>query len=315
MRSLLMALSLMLCPVMARAQVSVSVGVNIGFSVPVFPELVLVPGYPVYYAPQAPANYFYYDGLYWVYQGDRWYMSSWYDGPWQMVDPDYVPLYLLRVPVRYYRQPPVYFRAWAQDAPPRWGEHWGRNWEQHRRGWDRWDRRSGPPPAPLPAYQREYSGDRYPRALEQQQTIRTEKYRYQPREVVTKQHYQQKVSPRPASTQPAPMQQPQPSRPAQQVQPVQQAPQMQHPQGAPQDKGRETRAAPQDRGRAGHASPPEKGRETQAAPQDRGRETQAAPQDKGPETQAAPQDKGQKNKGQKEKGQKNKAEGRGQDDR
>lgn len=284
MRSLLMALSLILCPVTARAQVGVSVGVDIGFSMPAFPELVVVPGYPVYYAPRAPANYFYYDGLYWVYQGDRWYMSSWYDGPWQMVDPDTVPLYLLRVPVRYYRQPPVYFRAWAQDAPPRWGEHWGRDWEQHRRGWDRWDRRSAPPPAPLPVYQREYSGDRYPRALEQQHAVRSEKFQYQPREVVTRQHYQQRASPRPVSVQPAPAREPPPSRPAQQVQPGQ------HPQGAPQEKGREIRPA-QDGERA-----------SQAAPRGRG------PQDEGQK------DKGPQGKGQKEKGQKDDAGGHGQGD-
>jgi hypothetical protein len=42
----------------------------------------------------------------------------------------------------------------------------------------------------LPTYQRQYSGDRYPSAVEQQHSIRSEKYRYQPREPVTQQHYQ-----------------------------------------------------------------------------------------------------------------------------
>ena len=39
----------------ASAQVSVAIGVpgvNIGINVPVYPQLVRVPGYPVYYAPQ-----------------------------------------------------------------------------------------------------------------------------------------------------------------------------------------------------------------------------------------------------------------------
>jgi len=88
-----------------------------------------------------------------------------------------VPLYVLRVPVRYCRQPPPYFRGWRADAPPRWGDHWGRDWEQRRSGWDRWDRRSAPAPAPLPTYQRNYSGDRYPREVEQQHSIQSEKYR------------------------------------------------------------------------------------------------------------------------------------------
>ena len=196
MRYLLIVLSMLLVPLTpARAEVSVGVGisvpgVSIGINLPAYPRLVRVPGYPVYYDPRVNVNLFFYDGLYWVFQGDNWYASSWYNGPWDMVDPYDVPLYVLRVPVRYYHQPPPYFHGWRADAPPRWDEHWGRDWEQRRSGWDKWNRRSGPPPAPLPTYQRNYSGDRYPREPERQQTIRSERYRYQPREPVTQQHYQ-----------------------------------------------------------------------------------------------------------------------------
>ena len=96
----------------AAAQVSVGIGfpgVSIGINLPAYPQLVRVPGYPVYYAPSLNSNFFFYDGMYWVYQGDNWYASSWYNGPWGLVAPAVVPLYVLRVPVRYYRQPPVYF--------------------------------------------------------------------------------------------------------------------------------------------------------------------------------------------------------------
>ena len=112
----------------ASAQVSIGIGlpnVSIGINLPLFPELVPVPGYPVYYAPRVDANYFFYDGMYWVYQDDNWYASSWYNGPWGLVEPEVVPLFILRIPVRYYRQPPVYFRGWQSNAPPRWGQHWG----------------------------------------------------------------------------------------------------------------------------------------------------------------------------------------------
>jgi hypothetical protein len=177
----------------AMAQVSVGIGlpgVSIGINLPLFPQLVRVPGYPVYYAPQVSSNYFYYDGMYWVYQGDNWYASSWYNGPWGQVTPEVVPLFVLRIPVRYYRNPPTYFGGWRADAPPRWGEHWGNQWEQRRSGWDRWNRSSAPAPAPLPAYQRQYSGDRYPRA-EQQPALHGQNYRYQPRDAVVRQHYQE----------------------------------------------------------------------------------------------------------------------------
>ena len=71
----------------AQAQVSVGVGINapgvsIGINVPVYPQLVRVPGYPVYYAPQLNSNFFFYDNLYWAYEGDNWYRSDWYNGPW-----------------------------------------------------------------------------------------------------------------------------------------------------------------------------------------------------------------------------------------
>jgi hypothetical protein len=176
----------------ATAQVSIGIGlpnVSIGINLPVYPQLVRVPNYPVYYAPQLPQNYFFYDGMYWVYQDDNWYASSWYNGPWGQVGPEQVPVYVLRIPVRYYRKPPPYFRGWQQDAPPRWGDHWGRDWQQRRSGWDQWDRRSAPRPAPLPVYQRKYRHDGYP-GPERQTDIRGQNYRYQPREPVVRQHYQ-----------------------------------------------------------------------------------------------------------------------------
>src|SRR6185437_991680 len=146
---------------------------------------------PVYYDPGAGSNYFFYDGAYWVYQRDNWYASTWYNGPWQEVDPEYVPLFVLRIPVRYYRQPPSYFRGWSADAAPRWGDRWGQSWSSQHNGWDQWNRNSVPTAAPLPNYQRQYSGARYPRTVTQQTSIRTRDYRYQPREAVTRQIQQQ----------------------------------------------------------------------------------------------------------------------------
>ena len=156
-------------------------GVSIGVDVPTYPRLVPVPGYPVYYAPELENNFFFYDGLYWLYADDRWYASEWYDGPWQLVEPESVPYFVLRVPVRYYRRPPPYFREWDRGQPPRWGEHWGRDWEQRHHEWDRWNRGSRPPRAPLPEYQRNYPRERYP-SPEHQQSLRDRDYHHQPRE-------------------------------------------------------------------------------------------------------------------------------------
>src|SRR5262249_8578299 len=155
-----------------------------------YPELVRIPDYPVYYAPRQDVNYFFYDGRYWVYNDDTWYSSDWYNGPWFAVEPVYVPVNLLRVPVSYYRPPPPYFRTWRADARPHWGEHWGRDWEQRRRGWDKWNRAAAPAPAPLPAYQRKYSGNRYPR-VEEQRALNERNYRYHPRDTLVREHVRQ----------------------------------------------------------------------------------------------------------------------------
>jgi hypothetical protein len=229
MRYGLIVLWMLMCSaVPAAAQVSVGIGfpgVSIGINVPTYPQLVRVPGYPVYYAPSMNSNYFFYDGMYWVYESDNWYASSWYNGPWSLVAPAVVPAYLLRVPVRYYRRAPVYFHGWRADAPPRWGEHWGNAWAQQRSGWDRWNHNAAPPPAPLPSYQRQYSGNRYPR-VEQQPVLNSQYYRHQPKDAAVQQHYQQQgVQGRPAPGQPGRQGQPPVRGPNQQgvvvVEPVQ----------------------------------------------------------------------------------------------
>jgi len=176
----------------AAAQVSFAAsvpGFSIGINVPTYPNLVRVPGYPVYYAPGVNANFFFYDGMYWTFVNDNWYTSSWYNGPWTIVAPDFVPVYLLRVPVRYYRAPPYYFRGWSASYAPRWGDHWGNDWQRRHANWDRWDRQAAPAPAPLPSYQRQYSGNRYPH-YDQQHALNNQYYRYQPRDPNTRQHYQ-----------------------------------------------------------------------------------------------------------------------------
>ena len=277
MRRLLLALPLLLGPLPgAQAQVSVSMGIgiempgiSIGINLPIYPDLQRVPGYPVYYAPQAPGNYFYYDGLYWVFQGDEWYASSWYNGPWRRVMPYYVPVYVLRVPVRYYRVPPPYFRAWRPDAPPRWDEHWGREWQQRRPDWDQWDRRAMPPPAPLPTYQRRYPQSRYPQEAARQQALHAENFNYQPREPVSRQVYQ--VPDRPPQHQREMPQQRQRDMP-----PHQQSPMAQQP----------SRPAPQPHSQ--RASPPHDQR--QAAPPAQPPQSRP-PHSQAPGSQGAPQDR------------------------
>ncbi|HEX4858545.1 MAG TPA: hypothetical protein VFV17_05965 [Usitatibacteraceae bacterium] len=177
-------------PSMAHTSVDFnSPGVQIRISVPLYPALQRVPGYPVYYAPALQSNYFFYDGLYWVYEDDDWYSSSWYNGPWWRIDSMDVPYYVLRVPVRYYRRAPPHFRRWSLNEPPRWGDHWGQSWQQRRMDWNRWDRSRTPQPAPLPYYQRQYSGNQYPQVA-QQAMIQSRQYRYQPADAIAQRQFE-----------------------------------------------------------------------------------------------------------------------------
>ena len=189
MRSALVVAGLLalapLAPIPAQAATTVSIGINLG----AFPRLVAVPGYPVYYAPGVNSNYFFYDGLYWDFDGANWYSSAWYNGPWTPVDPYAVPVYVLRVPVRYYHHPPEWFHGWAVGEAPRWHEHWGPEWAERRADWVHWDAHARVPArAPLPTYQRHYAGAHYP-AVEEQARFHTQNYHYAPREQVVQQHY------------------------------------------------------------------------------------------------------------------------------
>jgi hypothetical protein len=307
-RHIVVVLGVLLCPVVpATAQVSIGIGfpnVSIGINLPMFPDLVQVPDYPVYYAPRLDANYFFYDGMYWVFQNDNWYASSWYNGPWEAVDPYEVPVYLLRIPVRYYRQPPAYFRGWGFDAPPRWGDHWGRGWEQRRGGWDRWNRGAVPAPAPLPVYQRQYSGDRYPRQVEQQQTLNRQNYRYQPNDPVVRQRYQaQPVQSAPVPAQRGPQRAPQQgnswwqgiqqrSNPTPQVQ--QSAPQERNPWLQGTQRSNPTPPVQQSAPAAPRAQPPQQGgvNVQRSAPTQAPRQMGGGGVQGSAPTQAPPQQKG-----------------------
>jgi hypothetical protein len=161
-----------------------------------YPNLVQIPQYPVYYDPYSNFNYFFYDGLYWIFINDLWYSSTWFNGPWYYVSPNYIPFYLLRVPIRYYRQPSRYFLMWDINHHPHWNELWGPEWERQHQGWNQWDKKHTPRAAPLPLYQREYLNHRYPKDPDDQQLIHSRQYQYQPKEM---RHFEKSVEPNGAS--------------------------------------------------------------------------------------------------------------------
>ena len=110
-------------PAVAVAE-NVSIGVNRGVPPPpappmVFaapPQLVVIPGSPVYYAPRASVNFFFYSGRYYTFHDGAWFSAKQHNGPWAFTKPALVPAPVLEVPVAYYKVPPG--QAQKMGGPP-----------------------------------------------------------------------------------------------------------------------------------------------------------------------------------------------------
>src|SRR5437764_13812028 len=107
--SIVIALAAGLLAAPARGA-DVHIGINIGVPPPpppivveTPPPLVVVPRTPVYYAPGVPYNFFYYDGLYYVFHAGYWFSATTSRGPW--VYARRVPRPVRAVPVRYHTVP------------------------------------------------------------------------------------------------------------------------------------------------------------------------------------------------------------------
>jgi hypothetical protein len=185
------------CP-HAAAQVSIAT------SLQDYAELGAAPGHPAYYAPQLDSNFFVYHEPHWRYAPASRYGGAWYERPWAALTPDRAPLFLLRVPARYERQPPRFFSGWDHAPAPRWGEHWSGNWDLRLGAWDRSSRAYAP--APLPTYRYEYSAERYPRE-DPQVALRTHNHLHQPQEAPLRQQFGRPLAsqaPQRRQTQPPP---------------------------------------------------------------------------------------------------------------
>ncbi|HKA61902.1 MAG TPA: hypothetical protein VKH83_05720 [Methylomirabilota bacterium] len=135
----LIALLIALFAVPSVVQAQVQVHVDIGFQLPAPPKLIVVPQVPaVRYVPVAttPGNLFYYDGQYWAFAYQGWYVSGGYNGPWVYVAPQFVPRPVLLVPVQYYHVPPGHWKQWERGRAPHWREDWGPEWADKRQ-WKR----------------------------------------------------------------------------------------------------------------------------------------------------------------------------------
>jgi hypothetical protein len=112
--------------VAAASATASDINIDIGLGIPHIqppivltapPQLLVVPGTSVYYAPEMPANYFFYKGRYYTAVNNIWSMAPAYNGPWAVIRIGQVPAPILSVPVEYYKVPPGHLK---KKGPPPW---------------------------------------------------------------------------------------------------------------------------------------------------------------------------------------------------
>lgn len=126
---------------MRDASAGVSVNINIGpppIVLPAPPEMVMVPGSPVFFVPSLDFDVFFYGGYWWSPRGDRWYRSRAYNGPWQTINRRYIPRPVIRVPgdyrAIYEREPRIPYGQWKKERRQRENME-RREWKEGHDGW------------------------------------------------------------------------------------------------------------------------------------------------------------------------------------
>ncbi|MEW6326713.1 MAG: hypothetical protein AB1487_03855 [Thermodesulfobacteriota bacterium] len=112
-------------PVKGRAEVDVSI--NIGLPLPAIvvstpPAVVMIPGTPVYFAPDIEVDIFFYRGYWYRPYRQRWYRASHYNGPWCYIAPRAVPSVVVNLPPDYRHIPPGHEKIPYGQLKKHWKE-------------------------------------------------------------------------------------------------------------------------------------------------------------------------------------------------
>ncbi|NJD61940.1 MAG: hypothetical protein FIA93_04380 [Deltaproteobacteria bacterium] len=87
-----------------QALAGTSVSINIGPPAVVVagpPEMVVIPNTMVYFAPGVEVDLLFHRDYWYTRNGDRWFRSRNYNGPWKIVGRRAVPVEIVRVPGNY----------------------------------------------------------------------------------------------------------------------------------------------------------------------------------------------------------------------
>jgi len=103
---------------MGPAAAHADVGINAPTPPPMVmttPQLVVVPGSTVYYAPGVAYNLFVFGGRYYSFHDGVWFYSATGKGKWTVIPNNRVPRPVLAVPVTYYKVPPAQAKKMAKE--------------------------------------------------------------------------------------------------------------------------------------------------------------------------------------------------------
>ena len=117
-RSLLIAAVILTVAAVAGVAAAGDVTINVGWPPPLIvekPHVVLVPETRVYRAPSLEFNVFLFDGKYYSFHNDRWFMSVKVGAPWTPLVVERVPVAVRDVPAKYYRVPPGIAKKMDRD--------------------------------------------------------------------------------------------------------------------------------------------------------------------------------------------------------
>ena len=94
------------------------VNISVGWPPPLIvekPRVVVVPETQVYRAPNLDFNVFLFEGRYYSFHNDRWFMSVKIGAPWTPLVIERVPVAVREVPAQYYRRPPGIAKKMHRD--------------------------------------------------------------------------------------------------------------------------------------------------------------------------------------------------------
>jgi hypothetical protein len=124
----ILVFGIIVCFISQVQAIDLNIGINIGTPPPPppvtvnrTPQLFVIPGTSVFYAPDVPQNFFFYANRYYVFHDEAWFYAPSHKGPWTFIAHEHVPSPIRAVPVAYYKIPPGH--AKGHGGPPPWAGH------------------------------------------------------------------------------------------------------------------------------------------------------------------------------------------------